>query len=105
MSYGYRRPPYSVRACLSHDNGKTWNIENEIVLRMDGGTPQGQPRKVGDTDLGYPTSIQRDDGSIFTVYYMNTAGSNCFVAVTFWRLPQENCDVPSTVSDPILGTD
>ena len=90
MTYGYRRPPHGVRACLSHDNGKTWDIENEIVLRMDGGTPPGQPRKVGDTDLGYPTSIQLDDGSIFTVYYMNTAGSNCFIAGTFWRLPGKN---------------
>jgi hypothetical protein len=90
MTYGYRRPPYGVRACLSPDNGKSWDIQNEIILRTDGGTPQGQPRKVADADLGYPTSIQLDDGTIFTVYYMNTAGSNCFIAGTFWRLPPDN---------------
>jgi hypothetical protein len=69
----------------SNDNGKTWDIENEIVLRMDGGTPQRQHRKVADTDPGYPTSIQLDEGLILTVCYMNTAGSDCFVAGTFWR--------------------
>jgi len=87
MSYGYRRPPYGIRACLSYDNGKTWDIENEIVIRMDGGTPEGQPRKVIDADLGYAVSRQLDDGRIFTVYYFNTAGSNCFIAGTFWEPP------------------
>jgi len=87
MTYGYRRPPWGVRACLSHDGGKTWDIENEIILRMDGGTPEGQERKVGDADLGYPVSVELDDGTIFTVYYHNTAGSNCFIAGTFWRAP------------------
>ena len=87
MSYGYRRPPWGIRACLSSDNGKTWDIDNEIVLRMDGGTPEGQERKIGDNDLGYPVSVQLADGSIFTTYYHNTAGTNCFIAGTFWELP------------------
>ena len=87
MTYGYRRPPLGVRACLSSDCGKTWDLANEIVLRLDGGTPPEQNRKVADADLGYPTSVQLADGSIFTVYYHNTAGSNCFIAGTFWKLP------------------
>lgn len=87
MTYGYRRAPFGIRACLSHDNGATWDLDNEIILRMDGGTPAGQPRKVGDTDLGYPVSVQLADGTVFTVYYFNTAGSNCFIAGTFWELP------------------
>jgi hypothetical protein len=89
LTYGYRRRPLGVRACLSSDFGKTWNLAGEIILRMDGGTPPGQARKVDDVDLGYPTSIQLPDGSIFTVYYHNTAGSNCFIAGTFWKLPAE----------------
>ncbi len=87
MTYGYRRPPWGIRACLSHDCGKTWDIDNEVVIRMDGGTPEGQKRKVGDRDLGYPVSVQLDDDTIFTVYYHNTAGANCFIAGTFWKLP------------------
>ena len=87
MSYGYRRSPWGVRACLSNDNGKTWDIDNEIVLRMDAGTPAGKPRKVGNRDLGYPVSVQLHDGSMFTTYYLNKDGSNCYIAGTHWTLP------------------
>ena len=88
MSYGYRRAPWGVRACLSSDNGKTWDLDNEIVIRMDGGAAAGQKVKVGDRDLGYPVSVQLADGRIFTVYYLNKDGSNCFIAGTFWNLPE-----------------
>jgi len=101
MTYGYRRPPWGVRACLSSDYGKTWDMENEIIIRMDGGTPTGQPRKVGNSDLGYPVSIRLDDRRIFTVYYFNKDGSNAFIAGTFWELPRRQGpgDAASLVND------
>ena len=89
MSYGYRRQPWGVRACLSSDNGKTWDMDNEIVIRMDGGTPDAQPTKVISKDLGYPVSVQLADGRVFTVYYFNPGGSNFFIAGTFWELPKD----------------
>jgi hypothetical protein len=58
--YGYRRPPYGIRACLSHDEGETWDIANEFILRSDG----------IDADVGYPTSTQLPDGTIFTAWYI-----------------------------------
>ena len=61
--YGYRRIPFGVRACLSHDEGETWDIQNELILRADG----------IDRDVGYPTSIQMEDGTIFTVWYQTEA--------------------------------
>jgi len=61
-SYGYRKPPYGVRAVISEDEGRTWDIRNEIVIRNDG--LHG--------DLGYPSSVQLDDGSVLTVYYFHT---------------------------------
>ena len=57
--YGYRRIPYGIRACLSRDEGETWDVRNELVLRSDG----------LDRDVGYPTSVQLPDGTIFTVWY------------------------------------
>ncbi len=87
MTYGYRRPPFGVRACISNDEGKTWDMDNEIVIRMDGGTPEGQASKVSDKDLGYPVSVELKDGRIFTVYYFNSGGSNCYIAGTFWQPP------------------
>ena len=65
-AYGYRRIPYGIRACLSHDDGKTWDIENELILRADGIS----------TDVGYPTSVQLPDGRIFTVWYMCEPAAN-----------------------------
>jgi len=57
-TYGYRRPPYGQRACLS-DDGVHWNPEREMVLRDD--APNG--------DLGYPASVELEPGVILTVYY------------------------------------
>ncbi|CAN5645008.1 hypothetical protein BH10CHL1_BH10CHL1_46260 [soil metagenome] len=66
MTYGYRRPPYGVRACLSHDDGATWDLPHELVLRSDG----------EHTDLGYPSSVQLANGQILTVYYFHEPGKN-----------------------------
>jgi len=75
--YGYRQPPYSERAMISYDHGRTW--EHGLVLRDDG----------PDSDLGYPASIEMPDGSLFTVYYQKfQAGEQCSLLWTRWRLPQ-----------------
>ena len=60
-TYGYRREPFGVRAVLSSDDGETWDIDNEIIIRGDG----------LHRDLGYPASIQRQDGSILSIYYFS----------------------------------
>ena len=66
-TYGRRVSPMGQRACLSHDGGETWDIENEIVLRDDGpemdlGWPPGW-------DLGYPASLELEPGELLTVHY------------------------------------
>ena len=38
-TYGYRRAPMGIRAVLSSDGGETWETENTVILREDGGTP------------------------------------------------------------------
>jgi len=57
-TYGYRRPPYGQRACLSSD-GVHWDLRDELILRDD--APNG--------DLGYPASIELEPGIVLTVYY------------------------------------
>jgi hypothetical protein len=57
--YGYRLPPFGLRARMSEDEGKTWG--REIVLRDDGGS----------WDLGYPRVTEHEPGRLLTVYYMN----------------------------------
>jgi sialidase-1 len=75
-SYGYRRPPFGIRACLSHDRGLTWDVEHEIVLRDDGAS----------RDVGYPSSAQLAGGSIVTVYYIHGPDGIRHIAATLWRL-------------------
>ncbi len=57
--YGYRLPPFGIRARFSEDDGRAWGPE--LILRDDGGS----------WDLGYPRVIERPDGRIVAIYYMN----------------------------------
>lgn len=61
VSYAYRRHPFGIRACISHDEGETWDVENEKIIRDDS-LPKG---------VGYPESTQLSDGSLFTVWAMS----------------------------------
>lgn len=75
-TYGYRYRPFGVRACVSKDGGKTWDMEHEMVLQNNG----------INVDLGYPVSIERDNGEVLTVYYMhNKEHDNCFIEGAVYR--------------------
>ena len=60
MVYGHRRPPWSIRAVLSRDRGRTWDLSTIKILREF---------KPGNYDLGYPVATQLSDGRIFCAYY------------------------------------
>lgn len=77
--YGRREPPYGESAMVSLDEGKTWITE--IVLRDD----------TKDADLGFPTSVELEDGSIFTVYYQfnehnGVLDKQASIMATTWRI-------------------
>jgi len=73
--YGSRKKPYSERACISKDGGKSWDIANEIIFSETNG------------DQGYPSSVQLDDGSILTVYYqIDKPGEKTSLKATHWKL-------------------
>ena len=80
-AYGYRQKPWGVRARVSEDRGVTWG--GEIILRDDGGS----------WDLGYPRMLARPDGSLITVYYLNSrddpiqnSGGVRHIAATLWSI-------------------
>ena len=73
--YGHREEPYGERAMLSCDDGETW-LKEYILFT---GAPDG--------DLGYPSSVERQDGSILTAYYQKqAAGEKCALLYTIWTL-------------------
>lgn len=77
VTYGIRHGKTGQRACLSCDNGQTWDYRNEIILRDD----------APNEDLGYPASVECADGSILTVYYqVETLGEPPCIMLTRWRI-------------------
>ncbi len=58
-TYGRRIAPFGIRACLSEDGGRTWEIDQEIIVRDD----------LANSDLGYPTTIEYAPGRLFICYY------------------------------------
>jgi len=73
LTYGFRSPPYEIRARLSSDNGQTWG--EEIALRTNAGCE----------DLGYPRTVQRADGKIVTLYYISDAKyEERYIEATIW---------------------
>lgn len=73
--YGRRKPPYGIEAMVSKDEGDNWDVGYTI---WDGGR---------NSDLGYPASVELDNGDIFTVYYAILPGETlCSILWTRWRL-------------------
>ena len=56
--YAHRRYPFGIRACLSQDNAKSWDIGNEIIIRDDAMTGR----------VAYPMSVELDDETVLTAY-------------------------------------
>ncbi len=74
MTYGYRREPRGNLARLSDDHGRTWS---EPIVLSDDGTG----------DIGYPSTVQLDNGSLVTVWYETMKGSpNAVLRQARWSL-------------------
>jgi len=79
LTYGYRHPPYGVRAVISRDDGLTWDTDHLITLRNDG----------AGYDLGYPVSTVLSDGTVVTLYYFtDEAEGITHIAATRWQAPR-----------------
>ncbi len=90
-SYGYRFGKMGIRAIVSEDEGSTWGPP--IILREDGGYRSSlhrsrfwQKKVHSGMDLGYPVSVQIDNGKILTAYYFTGADKITCVAMTMWEV-------------------
>jgi len=75
-TYGYRKQPYGIRACVSYDEGKTWDTKNEIVLKEGARF----------WDMGYPVSLQKSDGEIVSFYYWNDENKTRYIEAALWKI-------------------
>ena len=76
LVYGYRNPPYGIRARVLNAECTDYATAEEIVLRDDGGT----------TDLGYPWPVMLDDSRVLVVYYFNTGDGTRHIAGTILKM-------------------
>lgn len=75
LTYGYRLPGYGQRVGISRDDGQNW--EWDCIIRDD----------APDWDLGYPSTVELADGSLFSVYYQKyAAGEHCSLLWSRWQL-------------------
>ncbi|MBP3324369.1 MAG: exo-alpha-sialidase [Clostridia bacterium] len=58
-TYGFRNKPFGVKVMFSKDMGKTWDTYEYFIYNNGGNS----------SDLGYPASIELDNGDILTVFY------------------------------------
>jgi hypothetical protein len=70
--YGYRHPPYGIRAQVLNPDCSA-HMGDEIVLRDDGGSG----------DLGYPWACLTADGNVLVTYYINIDENTRHIAGTF----------------------
>lgn len=74
MTYGHRRAPLGNQMRYSDDNGKTWS--ESVVISGDGVSG----------DLGYPATVEGDDGTMVTVWYEKLANTpNAQLRQARWR--------------------
>ena len=84
--------PMGIRAVLSEDNGRTWDADHAIVLRDDSNGvctlwPNYQTLN-GGVDVGYPCTVQFEDGTLFTCYWITVEDGITHVAATKWRIDE-----------------
>ncbi len=75
MTYGHRRAPFGNQARISTDHGKTWS--EPMIIYGDGVTG----------DLGYPSTVELEDGSLLTVWYESMKGvPHAVLRQAKWRI-------------------
>ena len=78
LTYGVRRSPYGIRACVSADAGRTWDVANEIIIRDD----------LGSANLGYPTAVELSAGRVLVVYYAEDLAGVTLIMGSQMKLPR-----------------
>jgi hypothetical protein len=75
MTYGHRRKPFGNQARISHDHGRSWS--DPLLVSDDG----------SNGDLGYPSTVELEDGTLLTVWYEAVKGARkAVLRQARWRI-------------------
>lgn len=79
LTYGHRAAPYGLVARISYDDGETWSDLIRLVYNAE------------TWDHGYSSTIERDDGSLLTIWYSreNVNDANTGIYYAIWELPEK----------------
>ena len=73
--YGRRKKPYGIMAMVSLDGGDSWETDVPVCENL------------ATDDLGYPTTIELDGGTLLTVFYDNEGEDlPCRIRQQKWKL-------------------
>ncbi len=76
-AYGYRKTPYEIRVMFSKDNGNTWDTDHTLYVNGISG------------DLGYPATVELQDGSLLTVFYAKEKQDGpCVIMQQKWTIEE-----------------
>lgn len=74
-TYGRRKQPYGIMVMISSDGGESW--EKDIRLYEN----------TASDDIGYPSTIELDDGTLLTVFYATDEDDTpCTVRQQKWKI-------------------
>ena len=68
-TFSHRKRPYGIWAVFSEDNGESWS--DEVILHHGYDTD----------DLGYPSTIELDNGDLITAFYTRKSDLDCDPAI------------------------
>ncbi len=76
-TYGCREKPYSIKAMFSRDSGRSWSVDHDICINGVS------------LDLGYPSTVELDDGSLITVFYAHAQkGTPAVIMQQRWTIEE-----------------
>ncbi len=74
-TYGRRKMPYGIMAMMSTDGGESWKKDIRIY------------ENTASDDIGYPSTIELDDGTLITVFYATDGEDKpCNIMQQKWRI-------------------
>lgn len=74
-TYGRRKMPYGIMAMVSCDGGESWEKDIRIY------------ENTASDDIGYPSTVELDDGTLITVFYATDAENKpCNIMQQKWRI-------------------
>ena len=89
-SFANRQTPMGIYACISVDDGTTWKAPIELRTDCDFRSSLHKKKRVWSKlppmgmDMGYPVSIQLNDESILTAYYITSSDGVTHIETTRW---------------------